>query len=393
MRIPFIFIGICLAFVLLGHSFRNFFTDFGWEQVALITLKVIGVVISSLLIWQSVDSENEFIRSICGKDNKNDCNNILNSNAAKIFGWLKWSEVGLFYFGGGLILALFTLFDKFNTLIQYMILTNFIVLPYTIYSIYYQYFIAKTWCKLCLFVQLILWIEFAISVIILQKILFQLSFESLALVLFSFLIPMIFWAFIKKPIENKNIIMPLKRELQKAKFNTDYLVSVFEKQPIMPPIFSGMKTVKIGNLDSENTVTIVTNPMCGPCKKLHKEIENLIKQKGINLPFHFSFVFTGGKEALQVAQRIFSVSEIQQENVMQQWFSGKFNDVEEWFDKINVPNIGNNVNEANEQVKVHQRWIEIAEIKSTPTIFLNGKELPLLYGLSDIENILDNTII
>ena len=48
---------------------------------------------------------------------------------------------------------------------------------------------------------------------------------------------------------------------------------------------------------------------------------------------------------------------------MQQWFSGKFNDVEEWFDKINVPNIGNNVNEANEQVKVHQRWIEIAEIK------------------------------
>ena len=88
-----------------------------------------------------------------------DCNNILESDAAKIGGVLSWSEVGLGYF-----ISNITLLICYPSLISYLSIINICALPYTLWSVWYQYKIAKQWCVLCLLVQLLLWVLFTINI-------------------------------------------------------------------------------------------------------------------------------------------------------------------------------------------------------------------------------------
>jgi hypothetical protein len=45
------------------------------------------------------------------------------------------------------------------------------------------------------------------------------------------------------------------------------------------------------------------------------------------------------------------------------------------------------IENSNEQTDFHRRWSEIAEVRATPTIYLNGREMPLLYSLNDVEEL------
>src|SRR5471030_1680876 len=110
-----------------------------------------------LLLMQSIDANNPFIQKLCGEDNKN-CNAILSSKAAKINEFLSWSEVGFFYFAGTWLALLFN--SAHIAMLQALAVLNIVALPYTFYSIHYQWRVAKQWCVFCCAVQALLWLEF-----------------------------------------------------------------------------------------------------------------------------------------------------------------------------------------------------------------------------------------
>ncbi|MDR3220154.1 MAG: vitamin K epoxide reductase family protein, partial [Dysgonamonadaceae bacterium] len=49
------------------------------------------------------------------------------------------------------------------SLIFYLALINILALPYSFWSVWYQKFKAKQWCVLCLIVQVLLWLIFAVN--------------------------------------------------------------------------------------------------------------------------------------------------------------------------------------------------------------------------------------
>ncbi|MEO9210973.1 MAG: vitamin K epoxide reductase family protein [Ginsengibacter sp.] len=114
-----------------------------------------GVIITSLLLWYEIDKNNPLLKKVCTGIVKGNCNAILTGKKSKVFSWLSWSEVGFFYFSGGLLLLFFS-GNNINTAITFLGLLNLLVLPYIVFSVYYQWRVVRQWCVLCLGVQTLL---------------------------------------------------------------------------------------------------------------------------------------------------------------------------------------------------------------------------------------------
>jgi uncharacterized membrane protein len=126
-----------------------------WAVYTQLMILIAGVFITTLLLWYEMDKNNPVLQKVCTGITKGNCNAILTGKQAKVFSWLSWSEVGFFYFTGSLLNFVFagSLLPEAIILLSWL---SLLALPYTIYSIYYQWQVAKQWCVLCLAVQLLL---------------------------------------------------------------------------------------------------------------------------------------------------------------------------------------------------------------------------------------------
>jgi len=111
LRLPMCLICVCLITVLLVIE-SKFISTLTLPMLILTLVKTTGLFTSVLLLIQGIDANNPLIQKICGGDSKYNCNAILSSNAAKVFEWLSWSEVGFFLLFSNLVASYF--FRVFN---------------------------------------------------------------------------------------------------------------------------------------------------------------------------------------------------------------------------------------------------------------------------------------
>ena len=78
--------------------FSNFILVLGIYFQYIILL--VGILVSSLLLWHEIDSNNPVLHKVCTGIIKGNCDAILSGKQSKVFSWLSWSEVGFFYFTG-----------------------------------------------------------------------------------------------------------------------------------------------------------------------------------------------------------------------------------------------------------------------------------------------------
>ncbi|WP_266366910.1 vitamin K epoxide reductase family protein [Tellurirhabdus rosea] len=356
---------------------QTFFND--WTLPALLAAKVIGIVVTTLLLWYTIDTDNNLLRSLCSLDNRTDCNSVLTSEAAKLWGWLGWSEIGFTYFSGTSLALLIGQGTALPSVLAWLLVLNALALPYTVYSIYYQYAVAKYWCTLCVAVQALLWVEFALGLTYWQMATLAVSSELIAVFALSFTLPIVLWTWMKKPLQEAARVFPLRRELQRAKFNPDYVESLFARQPQMPPVFEEMRVINIGNPTAAHVLTVVTNPLCGPCRRLHPDLEALMSRTDA---VSCQLVFIGSPASVPITQKLLTLSPEEAERAMHLWYNGRFRDAQEWSKVITTSAA---YGDATAQLQLHARWCELAQVTGTPTIYLNGRQLPLSYTLNDME--------
>lgn len=118
-------------------------------------LDLFGLWLSYMLLQKSLGIHTSTSERVCGVLEKGGCDIITTSSASKLFGVFSWSEVGFGYFGVSLITLLL-----FPHLWPALALCNICCLPYTLWSISYQKFVARHWCTLCVGVQATLWCLF-----------------------------------------------------------------------------------------------------------------------------------------------------------------------------------------------------------------------------------------
>lgn len=129
-----------------------------WHRVStwfLAAFDLAGLYFTWLLVRKSIGYKDAHAEAVCGVLQKGGCDEILSTDASKLFGVFGWAEIGFSYFSVSLLAML-----MFPGCLPELALFNLCCLPYTCWSIWYQRFRAHHWCTLCVSVQCTLWCLF-----------------------------------------------------------------------------------------------------------------------------------------------------------------------------------------------------------------------------------------
>lgn len=344
-----------------------------------------GIIVSCLLLWHEIDGANPLLHKFCTSVSQGNCDAVLNSKHSKVFGWLSWSEVGFFYFTGGLLTLVFiTPVTYALALIGYL---NILALPYTIFSIYYQARIVRQWCVLCLLVQGLL-ILGAVNVIF-QGFLIPFYHIPATVYIFTalcYLGPVLLWYSIKHYLFRLQEAKNTKREYLRVKFNPDLFETLLKNQKKINTSTEGLG-IDIGNPNASNQLIKVCNPYCGPCSRAHPKIEKLLDNIP-NLKVKIIFTTPNVKESetfkitahlLALTSQITDQDKI--ENILDSWYMQDKKEYDKF--RLNYP-IDVLLEDQASKIENMFQWCETNNISFTPTFFINGYRLPDVYDIEDL---------
>ena len=344
-----------------------------------------GVLVTALLLWYEIDKSNPLLQKVCTGIAKGNCNAILSGKHSKIFSWLSWSEVGFFYFSGALFLILAA--GTAANVLALIGWLNVLALPYTVFSIYYQWRVAKQWCVLCLAVQALLLLG-GLNVFV-HNFLYPLpllSFLPVANCLLFFAIAPLIWFAIKPYILRLQEAKNIKREYLRIKFNAEIFETLLKKQKQITLSAEGLG-IDIGNPAAGNTIIKVCNPYCGPCAKAHSKIEALLEHnKNVKAKIIFTTPDDDTNRAVKPVRHLLAIAaEGNEEKIKQALDDWYLPDSKEYavFEK-KYPLNGELLKQGN-KLEVMDKWCKATGIAFTPTIFVNGQQLPDAYSLEDLQ--------
>lgn len=367
-----ILLSVCLFFpFVLGGLYKDL-----WKSL-LFLFNLTGIGVCFLLVEKQLQVRSEYADKICSLFSKGDCNNILESDAAKFMGVIGWSEAGLGYFISSTLLLLY-----FPHLISYAAIINICALPYSFWSVWYQKTKAKQWCPLCLMVQALFWCLFLVHLfahnIQLPIITWMNGIQILSLYFIPFLLLNVF---IPQLSENKKTEQ-ITQEINSIKANEVVFTALLKDEPYYM-LNKSTSNIIFGNPDGKILITIFTNPHCNPCAEMHTRIEELLKQ---NDELCIQYIFGSFHESLNSSNK-FLIAIYQHYNIDEtkkiysEWFTIGKNEKNAFFEKY----LANFENEKTEtEFKKHELWKLNSQLTSTPSIFVNGHKLPYNYKIEDL---------
>ncbi len=363
-----------------------------WIQLGIL---LAGMVVSTLLLWYEFDKNNPLLKQVCTGIAKGDCNAILTGAQSKVFSWLSWSEVGFIYFTGGLLTLLYG--TSLNSSIHLLGWFHVLALPYTLFSVYYQWRIAKQWCVLCLAVQVIL----VTGVLNYFTGSYQTTFafitqDSMLNALACYIVPALLWFSLKPYLLHLQQAKTTKRQYLRIKFNTEIFETLLKKQKAVGLPESDLG-ITLGSNHAKHTLVKVCNPYCGPCSKAHPKIENLLHSLP-NLKAHIIFT-TPNNPAHSAYNPVSHLLAIQEKGKDETLIKQALDD---WYlaDKKDYPGfaakypMNGSLTQQGNKISQMDQWCKKAEIHATPTVFITvpGKQKtdePLLYKIPEAYSIED----
>jgi len=385
-------IGGYLALLVIGLlgmiSILNLLTMFSFIWIGLVVIKGLGTAISYNLLRLESDSGSKLMNKICRIGKNMDCNEIIKSAGSTLFGLISWAEIGFMYFAGWLLALLFI--PTSVTLMTTLVISNALGVIFIFYSLYYQAFVAKKWCVLCLSVIVLLIIEFFLLLPEWRDGIQQIDARQLLTIATAFAVPITGWFFVKRISMRLKELKVLEYQYYKLKYNKVLFTNIQKQQQAMPRKISDLAAITIGDQNASNIITFVTNPYCGPCAVAHSELEEFLK---LNRQYKAELVFTldgdlnGSKN--DIIKHWLAIA--RQKNISTEitsWFQQPIKDYEAW--AVNYPvEIPEQLNEEIQEMLDYQKsWFNEANIVSTPTIFFNENRLSPLFKLEDLRHVL-----
>lgn len=375
------FIPITLIMIVVIGIIGNF-SAIGLLDDIRIGLSTIGMLFCILLMEKQLFGESQYGDRVCSLFHQSDCNSVLDGSMAKIFG-ISWSEIGFGYFATNILLL--SLFPASSCIVA---LINWVAMLYGVWSIYYQWRIAKSWCVLCVIVQLVVWAMGITAVFSFLSETFVLNTISslLSCMVFAFSI-MVVHQYASAYMSEKERIHAVQ-QYRALKANSIVAKALIEKGDFHETTLNDSSII-FGNPKARMRVTILSNPHCNPCAKMHKEVEKLLDSCGDKICVQY--IFSSFDEQLddscryliscflthkqQIARTLFS-----------NWYEGEKNNYKEIMkknaDKLHDITIEN-------ELKRHYNWRKQTGLTATPTVLVNNRELPKEYKLNDLIMIID----
>lgn len=355
-------------------------------------LTLAGTIIAVLLIYYELDQYNPGLREICGSGKKVNCGAVLHSKASKIWG-ISWSSIGVIYYTGGL-LVLLTLGITSGVALFIVSWLNIAALPYVFFSIYYQWKVVKQWCTFCLLVQCFLVLQFVTSLV--GGLHFGSSFRVLLSgavlvpVLLSYLFPFIVLQLLLPLYQRLKEVQKNGVELKKLKRDYRIFNALLEKQKVIPEP-PGDLGITLGNPNANFRIVKVCNPYCGPCARAHDPIEELLGNPDVQVQIIFAASTAENDSRAAPVKHFMAIAEDRNESVIKRalhdWYSASIKDYEVFASKYPI---GSRLMQQGDKIEAMHKWCLKTQISFTPTIFLNGHQLPDTYAVNELKYLLSN---
>jgi uncharacterized membrane protein len=357
------------------NSFRTSEIFFQLLPALLLLTKTIGITLSVLLVLHEFEVRLSLTEKLCHLNNATNCNTVLNDKASKIFGWFGWADVGFIYFTGCLLSLLMSLGTGNYSMLAIL---SAISLPYPVFSIYYQGFVLKKWCPLCLGVQLILVIEFILLVPELSTLSF--SFSSLSNLFLTFLVT--------------GIVYTLGIMYVREKMSNDltyYKYLGFKKNPeVLRTLLLNQKHYEIpvtdsslvfGMRDSSIRITAFISLQCSHCARAFEKIKDILKSD-IDVAIYIILITSDSK----IINTLYHYNRLNMDDealsLLDQWYSMDSYSRSKVSETLCIPEVDDISKEVNNE---NFELYKSCNVKGTPTFFVNGYLLPILYDIDDIK--------
>ncbi len=247
-------------------------------------LSIAGIFISLEVFNQKFGKKSFVINSICNgskktSESQSDCNKIFSSDKINFFG-LKLSDFSLIYFLGIFILGIF--FPHSNSFLKYISYFSILVI---VYSLFIQFFIEKTFCKICLLIVTILIGQITIGSLFFDTIFnYDLFFVSII----NFLVVFFLIIYINDVLKEKEKYFELS--LKNIRFKKNYDIFKRELQEKQFDFYNENSVFWFGKKEANLNISLITNPFCGYCKEAHIILEKLInKYPNISVQIRFNY--------------------------------------------------------------------------------------------------------
>ncbi|MCD7930766.1 MAG: vitamin K epoxide reductase family protein [Tannerellaceae bacterium] len=172
--------------------------------------------------------QSEYADKICSLFKQSDCNDVLGSEASKLFGLIGWSEIGLGYFISNIMILLFL-----PQLLSYLAIINVCALPYSFWSVWYQKVKAKQWCPLCLIVQVLLWAIFIVNLTFGFIVFPNFSIANILIVACLYLLPLLTFNILIPQLNKDGKTEKITQEINSIKADEVVFLILLKKSLIM----------------------------------------------------------------------------------------------------------------------------------------------------------------
>jgi hypothetical protein len=264
----------------------------------------------------------------------------------------------------------------------------------------HQALVIRSWCRLCLLVQILFWIEFAMF----YPIVFTAPGEVVWIpnfpVIFGFGSVLLSWLILRPVLSSFLLRKDKEAEVTRLYSQPDFIgmqLSKAKKTDIGHFPFE----VEIGPTDASVTLLQVINPFCRHCGKPLEEMMEIINSSRGKVKGIIRFLIDSADKNITASQKrldrdvalsiLKMASDGRKADISEAlvgWFSNTYGVsrrfIKKWMQRYSS-GVDDTDLKAEEMLSLHRRWTEASDIHSTPALFMNNLRLPPSMGFKDLK--------
>lgn len=346
----------------------------------------IGLYLSVLAIKAALGVTDANQSAFCKGLPQSDCNAVISKGKGLRFTNIQLSDVCIVFFTAQLtILFLFMAAGWLPAFYTLGFISLIAAVPVTIYSLYFQAAVAKTWCAICLSVIALLYVQLglawwaprvAINYQLLPQALLYIAIFVLALAGWLLLKP---WL-----LKYKTLQTSLKKA---TTFKKNYqLFRYLLQQNKQIDFATADTTIVLGNATAPLRITLVTNLFCGHCVGAHRIMVQLLHTYGeqLGIGIRFNYASAANETQQQLYQQLVILYQQQGAtaftDALSDWFEHK--QEAQWLAKYGqVHELSNEI----EMLLQHQsNWNLQHQLNFTPALFIGPYLFPTEYDREEL---------
>ena len=332
-------------------------------------LLALGLFVAAVILYKE-HFNRDFLERFCHIGQAVDCNKVLHSRGASLLG-AGLGEWAMLYFS---VLFLFGLMRPVEAYGVTAVCCGAALL-FTLYSVVYQWFILRKGCMLCMCVNLTVWGQAAVLYLLKDRVAFSFSIQGIAVFVALGALGLLAGVMLKG-------IYRTYRENEQWCSRTAGLLTpeVFRQLLVLEPQAGDGQPCGAALQSGQGSVlTVVTNPNCGNCARVHRQIRELAARVPVSLVLvNYPQDRSGVEVSLAVIAAYRSSGWERAMEVLQAWFDHRR--------LLPVPETA--AEECRRIWQEQQMYCRQQHIDQTPVAWVGGRQVPEFYSFDNLGYVL-----